>query len=262
MNAIIEGNCVDVMRELNVQVDLTVTSPPYDDMRNYHSCWSQEMAYEIIEALYYVTKKGGVVVWIVGDSQKDFNESLNSFRQAIHAQKIGFNVIDTMIYMKNGRPIRGNSAIYAQIFEYMFIFGKGKPKTINLIRDVKNSNVNKVSGTTIRRNKDGVFKGDKNMLVKEYSRRGNIWTYGTGEKIENPLFHEHPAIFPSSLARDHILSWSNPGDLVLDPMCGSGTTCAMAKKTGRRYLGIDISEEYCDLARERIKQQDKDLFGE
>jgi len=62
----------------------------------------------------------------------------------------------------------------------------------------------------------------------------------------------HPARFPEKLAEDHIITWSNPGDLVFDPLCGSGTTLKMAKIKNRRFIGVDISEEYCKIARKRL----------
>ena len=64
---------------------------------------------------------------------------------------------------------------------------------------------------------------------------------------------KHPAIFPEKLAEDHILSWSNEGDVVFDPMCGSGTTLKMAKKHKRLFIGCDISEEYVAIAKKRIE---------
>ena len=62
----------------------------------------------------------------------------------------------------------------------------------------------------------------------------------------------HPAVFPEKLAEDHILSWTNPGELVFDPMCGSGTTCKMAMLNKRRWIGVDISKEYIKIAINRV----------
>ena len=64
--------------------------------------------------------------------------------------------------------------------------------------------------------------------------------------------YEHPAMFPESLASDHIISWSNEGDLVYDPFMGSGTTAKMAILNKRNWVGSEISEEYCKIIERRI----------
>ena len=68
---------------------------------------------------------------------------------------------------------------------------------------------------------------------------------------------KHPAVFPEQLVIDHILSWSNEGDIVLDPFMGSGTTALACMKTNRKYIGIELNKEYVDLAEERIKHLNK-----
>jgi len=173
-------------------------------------------------------------------------ETLNSMRQAIHFQELGFNV-ETMIYQKLAVASKGSVYLYEQAFEYMFLLSKGKMRTCNLIIDKKN----KYAGCSTRphktlKNGDRLDEGLR--IIPEMSKRTNVWTYGGGDKE----FIDHPAPFPEALACDHILSWSNPSDLVLDPMCGSGTTGKMAVLTGRRFVGIDISAEYVELSRERI----------
>ena len=70
-------------------------------------------------------------------------------------------------------------------------------------------------------------------------------------------FNHFPAFTPkaspaNAIAKDHILSWSNENDLILDPFCGSGTTLKMAKLLERNYIGIDISEDYLNIAKQRI----------
>ena len=95
-------------------------------------------------------------------------------------------------------------------------------------------------------------------MNKETRLRHNIWKYATGYKhsATDDVAYQHPAIFPEQLAIDHVRSWSNPDDVVLDIFSGSGTTCVAAKMLGRRYIGIDISEEYCNIARQRLEAVD------
>lgn len=229
LNTVYCGNCLDVLKGFPENcINLTVTSPPYDNLRSYNG---YEFDFEgIARELFRVTANGGVVVWVVGDATDKGSETGTSFRQALYFKEIGFNLHDTMIYEKNSPafPARASSNRYTQIFEYMFVFSKGKPKC-NLICDKPN----KWAG-----HKD--FSGKLKNPVPDFSPRNNIWKYTTSF---NGV--KHPAPFPEKLAEDHILTWSNPGDLVLDPMAGSGTTLRAAKKAGRNYIGIEISEEYC-----------------
>lgn len=234
--------------------DLTITSPPYDKLRDYHGF---SIDFElIISQLYRTTKNGGIVVWIVGDSVVKRSETGNSFRQALMFLDAGFLLHDTMIYEKAGNAFPSRNR-YNQSFEYMFVFSKGKPKTTNLIKDHKN----KWAGTSTfgnpsNRKKDGSLNHFGKRTIKDYSVRGNIWRYATGHGYgqSNTLAFKHPATFPEKLVEDHIISWSNDRDLVFDPMCGSGTTLRIAKKLNRNYIGIDISKEYCELSEKLLSE--------
>ena len=262
VNKILCGACQEVLASLKDEcVDLTVTSPPYDNIRDYKGYSFEEEDFRaIIRQLFRVTKKGGVVVWIVGDATMNGSESGTSFRQALGFMEGGFKLHDTMIYEKNTSsfPARRTGKRYTQIFEYMFVFCKGKIKTGNLICDKPNKWAGWTNwGKNTQRGKDGKLKKTKDIKpVPEFSPRNNIWRYnvGKGFNSSDKESHSHPAIFPEKLAEDHILSWSNEGDVVLDPFVGSGTTCKMAKKNKRHYIGIDISEEYCNLARSIIEK--------
>ena len=263
MNEIICGNCVDVMATFpDNYIDLTVTSPPYDNLRDYKG---YEFDFECIaNELYRITKQGGVVVWVVGDATKDFCESLTSFRQAICFVDIcGFNLLDTMIYEKNGYPPQyPNMMRYVGAFEYMLVFSKGKPNTFNPIHDRLNSQVGAKRDASTQRQTDGSTKKTKTGFeIGKISKRTNIWKYNTGymKVTSDKWAYNHPAIFPEKLANDHIITWSNEGDLILDPMCGSGTTCKMAMVNNRNYIGIDTSEEYCEIARNRISEYKQQL---
>jgi DNA modification methylase len=251
VNNIYSGNCVDIMQQIpNEYIDLTVTSPPYDNLRTYKG---YKFEFEkIAQELFRVTKIGGVVVWVVGDATVNGSETGTSFRHALYFKEIGFNLHDTMIYQKE--CIFPDTNRYLNSFEYMFVFSKGKPKTVNLLMDRPNKSKSKKTGSTYRQ-PDGSVKHKIPKEIKPFGRRNNIWYYSTGfqKSSKDKIAYQHPAIFPEQLANDHIISWSNPGDLVLDPMCGSGTTCKMAKLNDRNFIGIDISEEYCEIARERVK---------
>ena len=253
-NKIYCGDHLEIMKEIDDDsIDLTVTSPPYDDLRIYEG---YKFDYKTLaHELFRVTKEGGVVVWIVGDQTKNGSESGTSFKQALYFKdEIGFNLHDTMIYQKGGQGATGSNYAYWQDFEYMFVLSKGKLKTFNPIEDKKNIEKGEVCKSPGHRNKHGTKKSKRTYRLKEFGRRTNIWKIRTAYKVstKDEIAHQHPAIFPDQLANDHIISWSNEGDLVLDPMCGSGTACKMARLNNRDYIGIDVSEEYCEITRKRL----------
>lgn len=229
-------------------VDLTVTSPPYDNLRTYNGfTWDFE---SLAKELYRVTKPGGVVVWVVGDATVKGSETGTSFRQALFFKDVcGFNLHDTMIYAKDAIAFPDKHR-YQQCFEYMFVLSKYAPKTQNILHDRKNVSFGrKVTGTN--RKADGTTNkaGGFGNSIKEFGARWNIWDVTT-EKGNNVT--GHPATFPEALANDHILSWSNEGDVVLDPFMGSGTTGKMALLNNRKFIGVELSPEYVEIARKRI----------
>jgi DNA modification methylase len=233
-------------------VDLVVTSPPYDNLRNYNG-YAFDYA-GIAKELYRVTKPGGVVVWVVGDATINGSETGTSFKQALTFMELGWNLHDTMIFRKRNPIPQIYRKRYTNEFEYMFVFSKGSAKTHNPIMvDSLHAGL-KLNGTTYKNYSKNIQQRSKMAKpVKDHKIKGNIWEYVVGKNKEDQEAKGHPAPFPCQLAEDHILSWSNEGDVVLDPMCGSGTTCKMAKKLRRNFTGIDISEEYCRIAEERLK---------
>ena len=253
LNKIIQGDCLEVLKEMKDNcIDLTVTSPPYDNLRDYNG---YSFDFEgIAKELFRVTKEGGVVVWVVGDATVKGSETGTSFKQALYFKEIGFNLHDTMIWKKDTFTAVGALVNrYAPVFEYMFILSKGYPKTFNPIKDRKNKTVGcKQHGTIRKKGGETVKMSTVGNIVRKYGQRYNIWEI-SAEKRRN-LGYNHPAIFPEQLAQDHIISWSNEGDIVLDIFNGSGTTTKMAKVLKRNYIGIEISQEYCDIANKRLEQ--------
>ncbi len=249
-NKVIHGDCLEVMKDIpDKSIDMILTSPPYDNLRDYNG---YTFDFErIAKELFRVTKQGGVVVWVVGDATVKGSETGTSFKQALYFKEIGFNLHDTMIYRKSNRPPL-NHPRYEQEFEYMFIFSKGKPKVVNLLT-TKCLNAGKINSGTARNGGSDTLqkKHGAGKPCKETKPLGNIWSYAVGVEKDNKGMH--PAIFPEKLAEDHILSWSNEGDTVLDPMAGSGTTLKMAKKNNRNYIGIEISPEYIDIINKRLQ---------
>lgn len=247
-------------------VHLTVTSPPYDDLRSYNKVlWNFDVFKVIAKELYRVTSDGGVVVWIVNDSVKKGSETGTSFKQALYFMEVGFKLHDTMIFEKNTSsfPAKRNGNRYTQIFEYMFVFVKGKVRVSHLICDKPNRWKGYVNfGKNTNRQADDSLKVVKDIKpVPEFSPRNNVWKYQVnyGYSTKDKEAHKHPAIFPEKLAEDHILSWSNEGDNVLDPFAGSGTTLKVARLLNRNFIGIEINKEYVDIIAKRLQMDVDDL---
>ena len=250
------GDCIEFMKNIpDGSVDLTVTSPPYDNLRTYNGNidqWNFEKFKEIAKELYRITKDGGVVVWNVSDSTVKGSETGNSFRQALFFMECGFNLHDTMIWVKDGGGAIGSNKCYTQNFEYMFVFSKGTPKSINLIYDKPNQSFGQDKSGVGRRKVTGEHKIEQRKPSKEFSRRNNWWYIPPQKGVG------HPAVFPEQLANDHIISWSNEGDVVLDPFMGSGTTGKMAVLNNRHFIGIELDESYFDIAKQRIEKSKQD----
>ncbi len=247
VDIIYNKSCVKMEEIDNDSIDLIVTSPPYDNLREYGG---YEFDFEpIAQELYRVTKNGGVVVWIVGDATIKGSETGTSFKQALYFKRIGFNLHDTMIYAKNN-PIPLTHNRYEQQFEYMFVFSKGKPKTINHIK-CPTITGGRIENNINRKHSDSIRRRDEIIVRKIERIKGNIWFYSLALNDKT----SHTAPFPEQLANDHIVSWSNENDIVLDPMFGSGTTLKMAKKNNRRYIGYEINKEYCRIAEQRLEAE-------
>lgn len=254
---LIQGDCLKKMKEIpDKSIDLTVTSPPYDNLRTYGGIidsWSFEKFQGVAKELYRITKEGGVVVWVVGDATINGSETGTSFQQALFFMEYGFNLNDTMIWRKTNPMPQVKQTRYSQEFEYMFVFSKGKPKTFKPIMiptkcggQTYNSTCKNIGGENGRK--------QKNFKINSTKTKGNIWDIAISQNKTT-----HPAVFPEQLAQDHILSWSNEGDIVFDPFMGSGTTGKMAILNNRNFIGIELNEDYFKIAEKRIKDAQKQL---
>lgn len=269
-NVIHNESCVTGLKKLEEGcIDMVCTSPPYDDLRTYNdsSKWDFGVFEQVAKELARVIKPGGVIMWNVGDATIDGSETLSSFRQALYfVDECGLKMHDTMIYQKSSSsyPAHEGSVRYSQVFEYCFVLSKGKPSAINLIKDRKNRWAGTTSfGTRTTRTADGELKKSGNKVkVQEFGFRDNIWlinnSFGFTSNAKDS--YSHPAIMPYDLALGHIKSWSNPGDLVLDPFMGSGTTALAAYQLDRDYIGFEIDEEYWSLCQDIVATKCNSVF--
>jgi len=250
LDTIYHENCITTMsRMTDGLLDMTITSPPYDDLRDYNG---YHFPVDVIaEDLHRVTKPGGVVIWVVGDRTVNGAETLTSFEHAFAFRRAGFNVHDTMIYAKNNPIPSDCGKRYRQCFEYMFCFSKGRPETFNPITmPIKQDKAFK----SFRITKVGRNDLAHDHAAPKFRKANNIFYYNVGtSSSRDKIAFSHPAIFPERLAEDQIRSWTNEGDLVYDPFMGSGTTAKVAHLLGRRWIGSETSLEYVVLANERIR---------
>jgi DNA modification methylase len=246
-------NCVDTLQRMpDGLLDMTVTSPPYDDLRQYNGYEFPVDA--IAAALFKKTAAGGVVIWVVGDRTLNGSETLTSFEHAFAFKRAGFNVHDTMLYVKNNPIPSDCGRRYRQAFEYMFCFSKGKPKTFNPITEPTKSSGAKIKAFRITGNGRGnVPLEDIGREIKAERKVNNIFSYNVGTSSSgDKIAFKHPAIFPEQVVEDQILTWTNEGDTVYDCFMGSGTTAKMAERLGRRWLGSEVSAEYIAIAEARL----------
>lgn len=249
-------DCIETIKKIkNDSVDLIITSPPYDDLREYGKLdsWNENKWKGVIDNLYNILKIGGVVVWIVNDSVVKGSETGSSFKQALYFKEIGFNIHDTMIWKKSNFS-NPSKTRYHQTFEYMFVFSKGSPKTVNLISDRKNVYGGKIGnyGKNTVTQTDGSKTERPRKINTEYGIRHNVWEHKTSGQIGESRKFKHPAMFPYSLVKDHVITWSNEGDLIYDPFMGSGTTGVVCKDFNRNFIGSEINIDFYNIAIDRI----------
>lgn len=256
------GDCSEVMHNLieqGVKVDAIITSPPYDNLRNYNNgCqWSFDKFKQIALQLFELLNDGGVLIWVVGDQTINGSESGTSFKQALYFKDIGFNLHDTMIYKKiNYMPLNHNR--YEQEWEYMFCLSKGKPKTFNPIRiPCKYAGTEKWGDSSYYKTTDDNLTNVGHQKVNDTKIKGNIFEYRVGSTTSTKKYR-HPAMFPEKLVEDQLVSWTNEGDMVLDPFMGAGTTGVVCKKLKRDFIGIEIEEKYFNISTDRIDNENGD----
>ena len=251
------GDGAQVLRQDGIAgtVDLIVTSPPYGALRDYggHGFEFEAMAGACVAAL----APGGVIVWVVADETIDGSETGKSYRQVLSFMDRGLLLHDTMIYLKSGSNGRTWKRRHSSAFEFMFVLSNGKPATVNKIIDQKTKGGS--TGSYTKRNRDGTLSPREKRSIPLIIPRNNVWNYLPGHGHEDQSAFQHPAIFPLALAKDHIRTWSNPGELVADPMAGSGTTLRAAKELGRRAVGVEIHADYLPIITERLSQDVLDL---
>lgn len=260
---LINGDCLEEMNKLiqkGVKVDLTVTSPPYDNLRNYEDSleWNMSVFREVANLLYEITTDGGAVVWIINDKTDKGSKTGTSFKQALYFKEIGFNIHDVMIFAKNNPLPQIFHKRYTDAFEYMFVFSKGLLKTCNPLKEHCKCAGQKIKSFKRIDKTDNQERLNKTGTVKDEKIKSNIWHYPVGDKDTKK--YNHPAMFPLDLAKDHIISWSNEGDLVLDPFMGSGTTGVACQELNRDFIGIEKVEKYYDIAKERCKTYQSKLW--
>ena len=223
-------------------VHLVVTSPPYNASKAYDEDLSLneylELLYDVFAECYRVLAPGGRMVINVANLGRKPYIPLSSHIN-IMMNQLGFLMRGEIIWDKSASA--GSSCAWGSfqsasnpclrdVHEYLLVFSKGNYK---LLRDKSERSEGRID--TVPR--DDFIKHTK-----------SIWSFAT----ERASRVNHPAPFPVELPKRCIEMYSFAGDIVLDPFNGSGSTCVAAKMTGRTYIGVDLSEEYCSIAQNRI----------
>ena len=256
MNQIWRTDCLDGMKQLPDNcIDLTVTSPPYDELRLFNgNTMSMPKFEQVADELLRVTKQGGVVVWVIQEQIKDGFQSGTSSEQRLYFRKIGLMPFDRLIMARYGLrvPLKRR---YGLPLEEAFILSKGEPSTVNLWRDKVNKHKGQTRSSHRRLPNGKREKRVQTWTVAEYGRRPNVWRYAGGLNIAEEAWarEKHPALMPEKMAEDLILCYSRPNDLVFDPFCGLATTCKMALLNHRHYLGMEIDQKFHRLAEKRMR---------
>jgi DNA modification methylase len=264
LNQIITSDCLDAMRFIpDNSIDLAVTSPPYDKIRDYNGDWELDLR-GIGKELYRVLKDGAMACLVINDGTKNFRKSLTSFRTVIDwCDNAGFGLFETIIYQKYGRPGAWWAKRFRVDHEYIFLFLKGKrPRYFNKEPlKVECIHANQTFHGTQRLTSGELVKISPRKLAARKCR-GTVWFYLPSTTERNKVKLTHPATFPDKLAEDLIICFSREGEIVLDPLVGSGTTAVMAQKLGRTFVGIDVSDEYCQIAKKRLATEVYDVWAE
>jgi len=225
-------------------VQLVVTSPPYNASKAYDEDLSLneylELLYDVFAECYRVLAPGGRMVINVANLGRKPYIPLSSHIN-IMMNQLGFLMRGEIIWDKSASA--GSSCAWGSfqsasnpclrdVHEYLLVFSKGNYK---LMRDKSERTEGRI---------DTIPRDDFIHHTK------SIWSFPT----ERASRVNHPAPFPVELPKRCIEMYSFAGDIVLDPFNGSGSTCVAAKMTGRTYIGVDLSEEYCDIAQNRLDQ--------
>ena len=256
LNKIICGDAVEVMKKFpSNSIDIVITSPPYDAVRDYKG-FSLDL-HASGKEIYRVLKNGGVVAMVIQDQTKNFGKSLTSFRTIVDwCDSFGFKLFETVIYRKYGAEGAWWNKRFRVDHEYVPIFLKGeRPQHFNkehLKIPSKHGGKTMTGGGT--RLTNGIRIDTRSIKINLMKCRGTIWEYltaGDGSRLK----HQHPATFPNQLPYDFISCFTPKNGVVLDPFIGSGTTAVAAKNLGYEYIGIDIAPDYCAIAEKRIKEE-------
>jgi len=257
LNKIICGDNVEVMASFPPEsIHAVITSPPYGDIFAYHGFSFNFPA--VAKQLYRVLHPTGYIAWVVRDEVVDGSITGETARQILGFLDLGFKIPLTIIYAKLGAPRVGSLNNYNNEHEYVLVITKDTPFPANRLKDRLNRKGGRPKQKTSHRdNKTGFLRHKMGKKTPFMGFRGSVWWYPTGHRLayasaDTDLMEGFPAPMHEQLCKDLILSYSHLGDVVLDIFSGSGTTSKMCVLTGRNYIGIEISSEFCKLSRKRI----------
>lgn len=254
---VIHGDCLEVMRDMaTASVDLCMASPPYECQRAYSDLefslrgeeWV-EWAVERFMECYRVTR--GLTAWVVEGQTRDYQWSATPALLMAELHKRGVKLCKPPIYARHGIPGSGGKDWLKNNYEFIICASHGKlPWSENTAmgKPCKYPPGGKMS----HHGRDGRVKRRK-YTPPAKANPGNIISGSVGGgRMGSHHAHGNEAPYPEWLAEFFIRSFCPPGGIVFDPFLGSGTTLAVAKRTGRDGVGIDLRLDQVELSLARI----------
>lgn len=266
------GDCRNVLTSLPDEfVQTVVTSPPYWNLRDYEHAeqigleiTSEQYVTQIVHTFREINRvlKNNGTIWInLGDTYNKGQKSKNlagiPWRVALALQSDGWYLRQDIIWHKPNPMPESIIDRCTRAHEYIFLLSKQKnyyfdhqamqePQAHQVIKITNRSfKYHKKNGTPNRNaQSNGGLAG---RVDTGFRNKRSVWTVAT-----RPLGDAHFATFPPALIEPCILAGSKPGDVVLDPFSGAGTTGVVSVKHGRRYIGIELNPEYLEMSRRRI----------
>lgn len=271
-NKIIHGDCLETMNEMpDGCVDLVFGSPPYVNARTYGidfsltgQDWVNWMANRVIESLRICR---GLVAFVIEGKTKNFRWDATPALLMADLHRNGVHLRKPPVFNRVGIPGSGGPDWLRNDYELILCCtnggklpwsnntAKGKPPKWKPGGEISHRMPNGRRVNKLHTKNDGKEMRLQGYNAPKLANPGNVIHCKVGGgRMGDMLCHENEAPFPEDLADFFIQSFCPPGGVVLDPFCGSGTTCAVAKANGRQWTGIEIRQSQVDLSNRRIEK--------
>ncbi len=273
VNKIIQGDCEQVLKGFpDNSIDLIFTSPPYADQRKTtyggvrpgeYVDWFLPKAAQLLRVL----KPTGTFILNIKERAVNGERHTYVIELTLRMREQGWLWTEEFIWhKKNAYPGKWPNR-FRDAWERLIQFNKRRKFNMYQeavmvpVGDWAQDRLNSLSETDQIRDESRVGSGfGKN--VSKWVGRDKVYPTNVIHMATECSNRRHSAVFPVGLPTWFIKLFTDSSGIVLDPFIGSGTTAVAAKQLGRRYVGIDINEEYCQIARQRLMQIQPRLLEE